>query len=140
MKVTLTKTWFAPGFHKKLDKIRSISGKRYRKGTHDMPDEYREFLPTKGVTIHDDDYVPPAPEPEAPFNPSSVDLGQATSDQINAAHEQAQKTTDRDRALREKNAAKMTADLAAEAAEAEATEAEASPDLKRGGSRKPKGK
>ena len=46
MLVELRQKWFAPGPEIKKDKIQMISGRRYNKGIHKMPNDMKEFLPT----------------------------------------------------------------------------------------------
>ncbi len=57
MRVLLKATWFAPTEVKKLDRIRSISGKRYRKGEQEIPDELREFLPKDAIILGEETMV-----------------------------------------------------------------------------------
>lgn len=53
MKVTLRRTWFYPVDAKPLNDKRAISGGRYRKGTHDMPEELRPYLPKDAIVLDD---------------------------------------------------------------------------------------
>ncbi len=89
MKVTLKNLWFAPGFSRQLDKVRSTGGKRYKAGYYDnMPDSLREHLPSNAI-VHDDEHVEPLPDIEAPFDPSDVDLARAASDNLTKAQDEA---------------------------------------------------
>lgn len=63
MKVKFKYTWFAATDNwegwpaQRQDKVRSISGRRYRRGhVYDIPEEMLEFLP-KSVEILDKEYV-----------------------------------------------------------------------------------
>lgn len=118
MRVQLIKAWFAPGRVSHLDKMRTSSGQRYRgltgpeNGIHEMPDAYRPFLPKSAVVLEDDE-KPMSPEdrrpPEGDKIDSSIrpqplpvevekpmDLARASGDAVDAAHKQAEDTTERD--------------------------------------------
>ncbi len=50
MLVRLKNPWFSPTNPVQRDKIQSVSGHRYKKGVHEMPDSLRAILP-KGAEI-----------------------------------------------------------------------------------------
>src|SRR3546814_406797 len=67
MRVKFTATWFAPGEDwegwpaSKQDKVRTISGKRFRKGIQDVPEELRAALPKTATVLSDDTPLPQHP-------------------------------------------------------------------------------
>ena len=62
MLVELTKTWFAPAPAVAVNKVMTTSGRRYKAGIHEMPDEWHSILPRDAKVI---DEMPAAPA-EAP--------------------------------------------------------------------------
>lgn len=67
MEVRLKRAWFYKIDAKPANDQREISGGRYRKGTHMMPDELRPYLPSDAVILSDkvDDDKPEVVEPSA---------------------------------------------------------------------------
>ena len=61
MIVKFVATWFAPSDVVQRDKIQKISGRRFRAGVHDVPDELKEFLPKSATILKD---VPEEPDQE----------------------------------------------------------------------------
>jgi hypothetical protein len=61
-RVILRRTWFAPTEHVKVDRLRTMAGRRYRRGEHDIPEEFMEFLPSDAQVL--DAETPAAPEVE----------------------------------------------------------------------------
>ena len=53
MEVKLRRTWFYKIDAKPANDQREISGGRYRKGTHTMPDELRPYLPKDAIVLDD---------------------------------------------------------------------------------------
>jgi len=51
MLVELKSTWFAPSEVVQKDKIQSISGRRYKKGVHEIPDELKNLLPKSAKVL-----------------------------------------------------------------------------------------
>lgn len=51
MLVELKQAWFAPTAAVMKDKIQSISGRRYKKGVHEMPDSLFPALPSDAVVL-----------------------------------------------------------------------------------------
>jgi len=51
MKVRFKRTWFAPSNVQRPDKLRSISGQRFQKGEHEVPEEYKDHLPGDAVIV-----------------------------------------------------------------------------------------
>jgi|TARA_R110000744_G_scaffold28780_1_gene69038 hypothetical protein len=61
-RVIFRRTWFAPTEHVKVDRLRTMAGRRYRRGEHDIPEEFMEFLPSDAQVL--DAETPAAPEVE----------------------------------------------------------------------------
>lgn len=83
MKVRFRTTWFAPTDPWHPDKVRSISGKRYRRDqVYDIPETFRELLP-KDAVILSDDYVEKKPEKpqEMTLAEADVSVEKAAADQ-----------------------------------------------------------
>lgn len=57
MLVKFQSTWFAPSEIVVVDKIRKISGQRFRKGIHEIPDELVGLLPKTATVIKKDEEV-----------------------------------------------------------------------------------
>lgn len=51
MLVKFLSTWFAPSETVVVDKIRKVSGQRFRKGVHEVPDELKGFLPSTAKVV-----------------------------------------------------------------------------------------
>ena len=57
MEVKLKLTWFAPSGVRRPNTVQSMSGRRYRAGTHRMPDELRPLLPSTALVKDGDQWV-----------------------------------------------------------------------------------
>lgn len=73
MRIKLKRTWFAPDTsgHTTTKYVgrngRPVArGSRLRKGYHDVPEEWRDLLPSDTVIVADDYEEPPEERPEAP--------------------------------------------------------------------------
>ena len=88
MKVKLRRSWFYPIDAKPLNDKRDISGGRFRKGTHEMPEELREFLP-KDAEVLDDAPVVVEPVAEA-TDYVELDVDRAAVEDEAAANEKAE--------------------------------------------------
>ena len=53
MKVRFKSGWFAPTALVAVDKMRSFSGMRFRKGVHEVPKELEEYLPSSAEVLKD---------------------------------------------------------------------------------------
>jgi hypothetical protein len=53
MRVKLDKAWFAPSAARKPNVLTTISGKRYRAGVHELPEDMRPYLPKTAVVLDD---------------------------------------------------------------------------------------
>ena len=51
MRVKLVATWFAPTEPVHVDKLRSMSGQRFKQGEHTFPDEWKGILPSSAVIL-----------------------------------------------------------------------------------------
>ena len=51
MLVRLKNKWFGPTKIRRLNKIMSTSGRRYKPGDHEMPSEYEEYLPSSATVL-----------------------------------------------------------------------------------------
>jgi hypothetical protein len=51
MLVKLKGTWFAPTAAVQKDKIQTVSGRRFRKGVQDIPEELIKHLPSSAVLL-----------------------------------------------------------------------------------------
>lgn len=64
MKVRFKRTWFAPSTPHRPDALRSISGQRFHKGEHEVPDDLKEFLPPDAMIILPNDEAVRVDSPE----------------------------------------------------------------------------
>ena len=54
MRVRLRNTWFAPtNVGQASNRSVSTSGRAYAPGTYDMPEEYRDILPSSAIVLDD---------------------------------------------------------------------------------------
>lgn len=53
MLVELHDPWFAPSEPRQRDKIQVISGIKYKKGIHEIPDELRDVLPSSAKILNE---------------------------------------------------------------------------------------
>lgn len=96
MRVLLKNTWFAPTAIRNLGPLRSTSGRRYRKGEHEMPEELRGFLPPHAEILSDTKhpvvYEEESPDTFSEFNEMrSLDIERAASDDEARIREEADK-------------------------------------------------
>jgi hypothetical protein len=91
MYVKFQADWFAPTEKEQVDRIRSVSGRRFRKGVQEVPDFLKEYLP-KSAKVLDENYDPVADEVVEKEVPrlEEFDHDRAASDQLISAHEQAE--------------------------------------------------
>lgn len=118
MQVKFKRTWFAPSEAVKPDEMRTISGQRFQKGIHEVPDEMKEHLPSDAIIILDDEQAAAVDAPEMTLQ--DYDEARASSDALIAAEKLAKTRTDNLAKAREtkvKNALKK-AELMAERSEA----------------------
>ena len=64
MRVKLKRTWFAPSDVRHPNKLFSMSGGRYKRGEHEIPDEYKAFLPSDALIILEPDQAVKVDSPE----------------------------------------------------------------------------
>jgi len=91
MLVKLTNDWFAPSIKVEYAKglNLSVSGKRFKKGTHEMSDDLFEYLPPGSEVLE----KAPEPEPEAvEVDMRELDLGRQDADRHEKLVEEADKT------------------------------------------------
>lgn len=91
MKVRFKSKWFAPGGDVMKDG-RHFVGRLYRKGVHEVPDIYRDKLPSPpDAEILDDNYVEmPAPAKEETL--ADYDLGVYETGELQKLEDEANKT------------------------------------------------
>jgi hypothetical protein len=89
VKVKLTNDWFAPSDKFVPDKMRVFSGKRFRKGVVEVPEELVPFLP-KGTVMLDKVKVYEAPAPEVQ-DFRELDLDRVAGDVVEKIKEDADK-------------------------------------------------
>lgn len=91
MKVRFKSHWFAPGGDMMKDG-RHFAGRLYRKGVHEIPEMYRDKLPSPpGAVILDDDYVEPA-KPKEPETLAEYDHGVYEAAELQRIEDEANKT------------------------------------------------
>jgi len=59
-RVILRRTWFAPTDYVKVDRLRTMAGQRFRRGEHDIPQEYMDFLPSDAEVLDEHTKAAPA--------------------------------------------------------------------------------
>lgn len=131
MKVTLKRGWFAPTLARVPNKLQTISGRMFPKGTYTMPNEYRDALP-KDAIVHGDKPKDEKPKKEpVKIDPEEVaeegkededqeeqeqladnDLGKAITDQMAKAEEEAEAQIAKNEANKKTKAAKFQKALA----------------------------
>ena len=124
MLVRLKANWFAPGNLRRPDKLRIMSGRRYRKGEYELPLEAFDVLPKSAVILDDgpDGYTGPVskydPETWTPVEPVEDELveDELVEDEAKEADEDWRDTADPARAAAKSEA---EARAAAEAFKAE---------------------
>ena len=91
MLVDLQAPWFGPTAVVVKDKIQHISGKRYKRGINEVPDELKDALP-KGAKILE---KAPKKKPveEQSHALSEFDMERSASDAVNEVVEEANKTS-----------------------------------------------
>lgn len=84
MKVRLTKAWFAPTevwikpkttaiVDGKKKELMALSGRLYKPGIYEFPEEFRSVLPSKDIEYLDPEYVEEVLEDEAPVDIAAFD-------------------------------------------------------------------
>jgi len=79
MLVKLKNTWFAPTDVVQKDKIQSVSGRRYKPGVHEVPDNLKPYLPPSAEIVKD--------IPEEKIEPVETDIKAYDTDRDDAARE-----------------------------------------------------
>lgn len=98
MIVELAQTWFAPTPKVTVNKGREISGRRYRAGQHELPDNMYSILPTSAKIIEPPSKFVKDDEPWVAKRKWDLDKDIATTlearsmEQYQAVHDEAEKT------------------------------------------------
>ena len=87
MKVKLKRSWFSPTAPEYPDKLRIMSGKRYKKGVHEIPDELKPYLPSDAVIYLDEHEAVRVDSPE--LTAIELDEARAVADAVEEAQERA---------------------------------------------------
>jgi len=86
MQVKFVTTWFAPTDVRNPDKIRSISGRRFKPGVHEVPEGLRDFLPASAKIVEEEVKEPDVDE----VSIQDLDPERAASDAYVAVQEEAE--------------------------------------------------
>lgn len=96
MKVKFTATWFAPGEawegwpQSKQDRVRVMSGKRFRKGIWDVPEELRPVLPSTATVLDENVPLPQHPAVVEPSLLHEADTERAAAEATDKMLEEAE--------------------------------------------------
>lgn len=96
MLVKLKAPWFAPSETEVRDKIRHISGRRFKKGVQEIPEILRDFLPSSAEIL--DKEPEPEPQSEGPKSLKEVDPVRAEHDALQAKADEADAQLEKKRA------------------------------------------
>jgi len=90
MLIRLKNNWFAPSEKEEYAKglNLSVSGRRYKKGVHEMPEHLRDFLPSNAEIMD----KMPEKKKETEMDVEALDLARLDSDRHAALLEEADKT------------------------------------------------
>ena len=102
MLVKFRKTWFAPSLPIQVDKIRQMSGQRFKAGEHEVAEEYRDILPKDAVIMEEYSVI----EKQRELTLREADLERAAADAERIAMEKAQEQSVRMEKARAAKAAK----------------------------------
>lgn len=98
MLVTFKRTWFAPMQVGPANDRRSISGGRFRRGTQEVPDELRPYLPKDAKVIGE---VTEASEPDQTMQDFDLER-QAADVEVEASNRAVQQALDREEEQRQR--------------------------------------
>tara|TARA_Y100000310_G_scaffold341006_1_gene438734 strand:- start:401 stop:736 length:336 start_codon:yes stop_codon:yes gene_type:complete len=93
MLVDFKASWFAPTAIVIKDKIQHISGRRFKRGVQEVPDELKDILPTTAKIVKDIPAEKIQPEPSL----QDYDMARVDADRENETREEAQKEAKRAR-------------------------------------------